>query len=87
MTARVRDRREGAGRDARTLRTCPANRCSAGLGASLVLPVILAARYLTFIPFGGTMPAVNSLLGEHIDAAMVDYPAAAGQLKGGKLRG
>ena len=41
---------------------------------------------LTFVPFGGTTPAVNSLLGEHIDAAMVDYPAAAGQLKAGKLR-
>jgi tripartite-type tricarboxylate transporter receptor subunit TctC len=41
---------------------------------------------LTFVPFGGTTPAVNSLLGEHIDAAMVDYAAAAGQLKGGKLR-
>ncbi|HEY7296770.1 MAG TPA: tripartite tricarboxylate transporter substrate binding protein [Xanthobacteraceae bacterium] len=41
---------------------------------------------LTFVPFGGTTPAINALLGEHIDAAMADYPAAAGQLKGGKLR-
>jgi tripartite-type tricarboxylate transporter receptor subunit TctC len=41
---------------------------------------------MTFIPFGGTLPAVNALLGEHIDAAMVDYPAAIGQLKAGGLR-
>jgi tripartite-type tricarboxylate transporter receptor subunit TctC len=41
---------------------------------------------MTFIPFGGTPPAVNALLGGHIDAAMVDYPAAAGQLRSGALR-
>ena len=32
------------------------------------------------------LPAVNAVLGGHIDAAMVDYPAAAGQLQGGTLR-
>jgi tripartite-type tricarboxylate transporter receptor subunit TctC len=41
---------------------------------------------MTFVPFGGTLPAVNAVLGEHIDAAMVDYPAAVGQLRAGKLR-
>ena len=41
---------------------------------------------MTFVPFGGTPPAVNALLGGHIDAAMVDYPAAAGQLRSGDLR-
>jgi len=41
---------------------------------------------MTFIPFGGTLPAVNALLGGHIDVAMVDYPAAVGQLRAGKLR-
>jgi len=41
---------------------------------------------MTFVPFGGTLPAVNALLGGHIDAAMVDYPAAVGQLRAGKLR-
>jgi tripartite-type tricarboxylate transporter receptor subunit TctC len=46
----------------------------------------LANIRLTFVPFGGTAPAVNALLGEHIDAAMVDYPAAAGQVRAGKLR-
>jgi tripartite-type tricarboxylate transporter receptor subunit TctC len=41
---------------------------------------------VTFVPFGGTPPAVNALLGGHITAAFVDYPAAAGQLQAGKLR-
>lgn len=41
---------------------------------------------MTFVPFGGTPPAVNALLGEHIVAAMVDYSAAAGQLQAGTLR-
>src|SRR5262249_28775019 len=37
-------------------------------------------------PSGGPPPAVNALLGEHIDAAMVDYPTALGHLRAGKLR-
>jgi tripartite-type tricarboxylate transporter receptor subunit TctC len=42
---------------------------------------------MTFVPFGGTPPAVNALLGGHIDVAgMVDYPAALGQLQAGTLR-
>jgi tripartite-type tricarboxylate transporter receptor subunit TctC len=43
--------------------------------------------HMTFVPFGGTLPAINAVLGGHIDAAgMVDYPVAAGQLQAGKLR-
>ena len=41
---------------------------------------------MTFVPFGGTSPAVNALLGGHLMSALVDYPAAAGQLQAGKLR-
>jgi tripartite-type tricarboxylate transporter receptor subunit TctC len=41
---------------------------------------------MTFVPFPGTPPAVNSLLGGHVMSALVDYPAAAGQLQAGKLR-
>jgi tripartite-type tricarboxylate transporter receptor subunit TctC len=41
---------------------------------------------MTFVPFPGTLPAVNAVLGGHISAAMVDYPAAAGQLLAGTLR-
>jgi tripartite-type tricarboxylate transporter receptor subunit TctC len=41
---------------------------------------------MTFVPFGGTAPAVSAVLGEHIVVAHVDYPAAAGQIQAGKLR-
>src|SRR5262249_14160699 len=34
---------------------------------------------MTFVPFPGTPPAVNALLGGHLMAALVDYPSAAGQ--------
>src|SRR4029077_6591805 len=41
---------------------------------------------MTFVPFGGTAPAVSAVLGDHITMAHVDYPAAAGQIQAGKLR-
>jgi tripartite-type tricarboxylate transporter receptor subunit TctC len=41
---------------------------------------------MTFVPFPGTPPAVNALLGGHVTAALIDYPAGAGQLQAGKLR-
>jgi tripartite-type tricarboxylate transporter receptor subunit TctC len=40
----------------------------------------------TFVPFGGTPPALNAVLGEHITIGFVDYPAAAGHIQAGKLR-
>jgi tripartite-type tricarboxylate transporter receptor subunit TctC len=40
----------------------------------------------TFVPFGGTPPALNAVLGEHITIGFVDYPAAAGHIQSGKLR-
>ena len=40
----------------------------------------------TFVPFGGTPPALNAVLGEHITIGYVDYPAAAGHIAAGKLR-
>src|SRR5215475_12601378 len=40
----------------------------------------------TFVPFGGTPPALNAVLGEHITIGFVDYPAAAGFIQAGKLR-
>ena len=39
-----------------------------------------------FVPFGGTPPALNAVLGEHITIGFVDYPAAAGFIQAGKLR-
>jgi tripartite-type tricarboxylate transporter receptor subunit TctC len=41
---------------------------------------------LTYVPFSGTGPAVNALLGEHVTAVFAEYPAVAEQLKAGKLR-
>jgi tripartite-type tricarboxylate transporter receptor subunit TctC len=41
---------------------------------------------MTFVPFTGTAPALNAVLGGHVAATLVDYPVAAGQLQGGTLR-
>ena len=40
----------------------------------------------TFVPFGGTPPALNAVLGEHITIGFVDYPAVVGHIQSGKLR-
>jgi tripartite-type tricarboxylate transporter receptor subunit TctC len=41
---------------------------------------------MTMVPFNGTPPQVNAVLGGQVDTAFVDYPAAAGLLQTGKLR-
>jgi tripartite-type tricarboxylate transporter receptor subunit TctC len=41
---------------------------------------------MTFVPFGGTVPAFNALLGNHVTSAMGDYSVAAEYVKAGKLR-
>ena len=41
---------------------------------------------ITFIPFAGTAPAVNSLLGGHVTSVLVNYPEVAEHLQTGKLR-
>jgi tripartite-type tricarboxylate transporter receptor subunit TctC len=41
---------------------------------------------MTFVPYGGSGPAVNALLGEHVASGMADYAAVAEHLKAGKLR-
>ena len=40
----------------------------------------------TFVPFGGTPPALERGAGERITIGFVDYPAAAGHIQSGKLR-
>jgi tripartite-type tricarboxylate transporter receptor subunit TctC len=40
----------------------------------------------TYIPFSGSGPTVNALLGDHVTAVFAEYPAVAEQLKAGKLR-
>jgi tripartite-type tricarboxylate transporter receptor subunit TctC len=41
---------------------------------------------MTFVPFPGDAPTVTAVLGGHVSSALVNYSAAAEQLKAGKLR-
>jgi tripartite-type tricarboxylate transporter receptor subunit TctC len=41
---------------------------------------------MTYVPFSGTGPTVNALLGQHITAVLAEYPAVAEQINAGKLR-
>jgi tripartite-type tricarboxylate transporter receptor subunit TctC len=41
---------------------------------------------MTFVPYAGTFPAVNALLGAHVVAGFGDYGAMAEHLLSGKLR-
>ena len=41
---------------------------------------------MIFVPFPGGAPAVNALLGRHVEAALVNYSEAVEQIKAGKLR-
>jgi tripartite-type tricarboxylate transporter receptor subunit TctC len=42
---------------------------------------------MTFVPYPGTAPAINTLLGSHITAVMADYPTVVSHLKSGAVRG
>jgi len=41
---------------------------------------------VAFVPFPGSPPAVNALLGEHVTSALSDYAVVAEQIKAGRLR-
>src|SRR5262249_46356588 len=41
---------------------------------------------LTFVPFPGAAPALNALLGDHVVAALVEYPTVVEHIKSGRLR-
>jgi tripartite-type tricarboxylate transporter receptor subunit TctC len=41
---------------------------------------------LAYIPYQGGAPAVNALLGQHVDSIYSNYPTAAEQISAGKLR-
>jgi tripartite-type tricarboxylate transporter receptor subunit TctC len=41
---------------------------------------------MTYIPFSGSGPTVNALLGNHVTAVFAEYPALAEQIKAGQLR-
>src|SRR5262252_9717980 len=46
----------------------------------------LAGVDITFVPFNGNGPAVNALLGKHIDSILVNYSEVAEQLQDGTFR-
>jgi tripartite-type tricarboxylate transporter receptor subunit TctC len=64
---------------------------SGGPGSSLHIAIEMLKRAahinLTYVPFGGTAPAVNALMGNHVTAVWADYPTVVSQLKAGTLRG
>jgi tripartite-type tricarboxylate transporter receptor subunit TctC len=41
---------------------------------------------MTFVPYPGVAPAVNAILGAHVDSALTTYSSVAEQLKAGSLR-
>ncbi len=41
---------------------------------------------IIFVPFPGGAPAVNALLGQHVDVGLVNYSEGVEQIKAGKLR-
>jgi tripartite-type tricarboxylate transporter receptor subunit TctC len=41
---------------------------------------------INYVPYGGSLPAINALLGGHVQAVVADYPTIVGQLKAGVLR-
>jgi tripartite-type tricarboxylate transporter receptor subunit TctC len=41
---------------------------------------------MTYVPYGGTAPAISALMGGHVTAVMADYPAIVSQLRAGSLR-
>jgi tripartite-type tricarboxylate transporter receptor subunit TctC len=42
---------------------------------------------MTYVPYGGTAPAINALMGNHVTSVFADYPTVVQQLKAGTLRG
>ena len=41
---------------------------------------------MTYVPFPGSGPAANAVLGQHVTAVFAEYPAVAAQLEAGTLR-
>jgi len=42
---------------------------------------------ITYVPYGGTAPSINALMGGHVTAVWADYPTVVSQLQSGTLRG
>jgi tripartite-type tricarboxylate transporter receptor subunit TctC len=75
-----------------TARAQPGNLTLASVGPATTLHIAseklkrATGINMTYIPFSGSGPTVNSLLGEHVTSMFAEYPAVAEQLKAGKLR-
>ena len=63
---------------------------SGGPASSLhvAIEVLKMAQKLdsSYVPYGGTAPAINALLGGHVQAVWADYPTVVNQIKAGTLR-
>jgi tripartite-type tricarboxylate transporter receptor subunit TctC len=63
---------------------------SGGPASSLhiAIEVLKGAQKLnsSYVPFGGTGPAINQLLGGHVTAVWADYPTVVNHIKSGTLR-
>jgi tripartite-type tricarboxylate transporter receptor subunit TctC len=64
---------------------------SGGPGSSLHVSIEvlkLATKIdITYVPYGGTAPSINALMGGHVQAVWADYPTVVSHLKSGTLRG
>jgi tripartite-type tricarboxylate transporter receptor subunit TctC len=64
---------------------------SGGPGSSLHVAIEVLKRAaninVTYVPYGGTAPAINALMGNHVVAVWADYPTVVSQLSSGALRG
>jgi tripartite-type tricarboxylate transporter receptor subunit TctC len=63
---------------------------SGGPATSLHIAIEVVKRAanvnMTYVPYGGTAPAINALMGGHVTAVMADYPTIVSQLQAGTLR-
>jgi tripartite-type tricarboxylate transporter receptor subunit TctC len=64
---------------------------SGGPGSSLHVAIevlrLATNTTISYVPYGGSGPAINALLGGHVQAVWADYPTVVSQLKAGTLRG
>jgi tripartite-type tricarboxylate transporter receptor subunit TctC len=64
---------------------------SGGPASSLHIAIEVLKREakldINYVPFGGTAPAINTLMGGHVAAVWADYPTVVSQLESGTLRG
>src|SRR5260370_1103679 len=63
---------------------------SGGPGSSLHIAIEVLKRAanlnITYVPYGGTAPAINPLMGNHVAAVCADHPTVGSQLQSGALR-